>query len=127
MNGLQAHLPANPRRTPSDRLTVFSWGLMFIWIGAAFLADVGWPAGVFGAGVIAVGVQAARVYLGLRVEVFGLAIGIAMLVWGGWHVLGERFGLERIPGGLMPLVFIALGVTLVVRALFRSDRSREET
>jgi len=127
MNGLQVNPPADPRDTRSDKLTVLSWGLLFIWIGGAFLADVGWPIGVLGVGVIAVAVQVARIYLGLRVEVFGLAAGIAMLAWGAWHVFGESLGLVTIPGGLVPIVLIALGVTLVVRALFQRDRTQEKT
>jgi hypothetical protein len=126
MNGFHANLPSDGHHAPSDQLAALSWGLLFIWIGAAFLADVGWPVGVLGVGVILIGVQAARVYLGLRVELFGLAMGIAMLAWGAWHVFGDRLGLVSVPGGLMPIVFIALGVTLVVRALFRRDGPRED-
>lgn len=127
MNGFPLDTPPAPRRTLDHKLTAFSWGLFFIWIGAAFLADVGWPVGVLGAGVIALGVQAARSYLGLKVEVFGIATGTAMLAWGAWHLWAPRFGFERIPGGLMPIVFIALGIALVLRALFRRDRTQEES
>lgn len=76
---------------------------------------------MLGVGIIVLGAQAARLYLGLRIEFLGLAVGIAMVAWGGWHVLGPRFGLVSIPGGLMPIVFIALGVALVLHALFRQD------
>ncbi|WP_427912962.1 hypothetical protein ACPWT1_20445 [Ramlibacter sp. MMS24-I3-19] len=127
MNGLQANPPAQLTHASSDNLAPFAWGIFFIWTGAAFLTDLGWPVGVLGVGAIAVGVQAVRVvYLGLRVEVFGLAVGIAMLAWGAWHAFGPRFGLVRIPGGLLPIAFIALGVALVLRALLRRDAPRED-
>jgi hypothetical protein len=127
VNGLQLDLPAHGRRIAADQIAAFGWGLFFIWIGAAFLADIGWPACVLGVGLIAIGVQVARVYLGgQRIEAFVLAMGIAMVAWGGWQMVGGLFGLARIPGGLMPVVFIALGVTLVVRALLRRNASQEQ-
>jgi hypothetical protein len=45
------------------RLDALGWGLFFIWIGVAFLADVGWGVGLVGVGLIILGTLVAREYL----------------------------------------------------------------
>jgi hypothetical protein len=45
------------------KLDTLGWGLFFIWIGVAFLADVGWGAGLIGVGLIILGTLVAREYL----------------------------------------------------------------
>jgi hypothetical protein len=39
------------------------WGLFFIWMGIAVLADVGWGVGFLGVGLIILGALGAREYL----------------------------------------------------------------
>ena len=45
------------------KLDSIGWGLFFIWIGIAVLANVGWGIGLIGTGVIILGKLAAREYL----------------------------------------------------------------
>ena len=52
------------------KLDMIGWGLFFIWIGIAFLVEFGLGVGLFGVGLIALGVQAARKYLNLKPEGF---------------------------------------------------------
>ena len=99
---------AENKRALAKQLDAISWGLFFIWIGLAFLANVGWAVGLVGVGAIAVGTQVARKYVGLPVERFGLVIGIIFVVWGLWEVLSIPFGKGRISGGLLPILCVVL-------------------
>ncbi len=115
---------ANSERDPAmdttralvKKVDAFGWGLFFIWIGIAFIADVGWGVGFLGVGVIALGGQAARKYFGLPVERFGLVIGIAFALWGIWTLLRIQIGNPPIPGGVLPILFIVIGIVIVVSA-----------
>ena len=57
------------------KLDAAGWGLFFIWTGMAFLMDVGWGAGLLGVGIITLGGQVTRRYLGLELEGFWIAVG----------------------------------------------------
>jgi hypothetical protein len=106
-------------RQRAARIEAFGWGLFFIWTGVAFLADVGWAAGIMGVGLIALGTQAARKASGLPVEWFGLAAGLAMTGWGAWSLSGLRGVAVDVPVAFLPVLLIALGIALVLRALVR--------
>ena len=45
------------------KLDLIGWGVFFIWIGIAVLANVGWGIGLIGIGVIILGKLAVREYL----------------------------------------------------------------
>lgn len=51
------------RKEVERKLDALGWGLFFIWIGVAILADVGWGMGLIGVGLIILGALAAREYL----------------------------------------------------------------
>jgi hypothetical protein len=51
------------RKKLDRKLDTVGWGLFFIWIGVAVLADVGWGVGLIGVGLIILGVLVAREYL----------------------------------------------------------------
>ncbi len=102
------------------KLEAISWGAFFIWIGVAFLANVGWGVGLVGVGVIALGAQVARKYFGLPVERFGLVIGIAFVLWGAWELLAIQLG--KAPGGLLPILLVAVGIVLLISGLLREPR-----
>ncbi len=104
-------------RALTRKLDGVGWGIFFIWLGIAFLANIGWGAGLLGVGVIALGSQAARKYFGLHVERFGLVIGIVFVVWGIWDLLKIQIGTLPIPGGVLPILLIVLGIIFVVSAL----------
>ena len=105
--------------TPAKRLDAFAWGLFFIWVGVAFLANVGWGFGILGVGVIALGTQMARKYLALPIERFWVVMGIVFSAWGGFQLLDIQLRDWSIPGGATPIVFIAVGIVLVTFALLR--------
>ncbi len=104
------------------KLDAVGWGLFFIWIGIAFLADVGWGVGLLGVGVIALGTQVARKYLGLPVHSFWLLIGIAFVLCGLWQLLNIQLAEGLILGGLLPMLLVALGIVLIFSGLLRRPR-----
>jgi hypothetical protein len=56
--------PKTTQKKKMDRkLDAVGWGLFFIWIGIAILADVGWGVGLIGVGTIILGTLVARGYL----------------------------------------------------------------
>jgi hypothetical protein len=101
------------------KLDAVGWGLFFIWMGIAVLAHVGWGMGLLGVGVIALGAQVARRYFGLPFERFGLVIGIVFVVGGVWKLLNIE---AAIPGGLLPILLIVVGIVVVASALLRKPR-----
>ncbi len=51
------------RKKMERNIDAVGWGLFFIWMGMAVLADVGCGVGCIGAGLIILGARAAREYL----------------------------------------------------------------
>ena len=113
-------------RPLADKIDTLGWGAFFVWIGCAFLLDVGWSVGILGVGLVALAGQAARKYFGLTVEYFAVAMGLAMVVWGAWPFLGLHLGAVDVPDGLVSVLFIALGLVLVFRALLRRPSGKED-
>lgn len=88
------------------RLGVVSWGLFFVWLGYAFLADVGWGVGLIGVGVITLGEQAARALYRLGIEAFWFVVGTLFVLGGAWELLNVKVE-------IVPVLLIALGVTML--------------
>ena len=104
------------------KLDAVGWGLFFIWMGIAFLADVGWGVGLFGVGVIMLGVQVVRKYFDLPLEWFGLVIGIVLVTGGVLKLLKIELSEAAIPGGILPILLIVGGFVIVASALLRKPR-----
>lgn len=92
------------------------WGLLLIWVGIAFLANVGWGGGLVGVGVILLGAQAARAYYGLKIDRFGLALGVCFAVAGFSRLFDLQLDKAPISGWLVPILFIVAGVAALVSA-----------
>jgi hypothetical protein len=93
------------------------WGVFFIWLGFAFLTGVGWGVGLLGVGIIALAAQAARRYVGLKVDRFGLTLGIVFVVAGLYRLFDVP-----IPSQLVPLVLIVIGVFILSSAWLRRPK-----
>jgi hypothetical protein len=78
-------------RVTAKTLDTIGWGLFFIWVGIAFLANVGWGVGLLGVGLIMIGAQVARTF-------FDMGVTAPMVL------LGLRHGLGTMQHGL-PLNF----------------------
>ena len=92
----------------AERLDSLGWALFFVWVGAAaLLLDVSWGVGLLGVGVITLGGQAARKYVGLQMEDFGALVGSFFLIGGVWELF-------EITVALLPLLLIGAGVALFI-------------
>ncbi len=98
------------KRVLHHRLDAVGWSLFFIWMGIAFLADVGWGAGLLGVGIITLGIQLTRKSLGLRFEPFWVVVGFLFALGGVWELFQVRFG-------LFPILCIAVGVAFLFSIL----------
>jgi len=93
------------------RLETVSWGLFLIMLGGfALVKDVPEGTWLIGAGLIMLGLNAARMLVGIRASWFTLIIGTIALLSG----LGSVLGID-IPVG--PVLIIVIGLAIVVRAL----------
>jgi len=53
----------NIRQRMHRQIDAIGWGVFFIWVGIAVLADLGWGVGMIGIGMIILGGFAARAHL----------------------------------------------------------------
>lgn len=98
-------------RAAAHKLDVIGWGLFFLWIGIAMLANLGWGMALLGIGIIMLGMQVVRSFVALGIETFWLLVGAFFVIAGVWELLSVR-------AGLIPVVCIVAGGALLVSALF---------
>jgi hypothetical protein len=89
------------------RLDTIGWALFFIWVGIAWLADLGTGIALLGIGVLTIGTQFLRKLVGIRVDVFWLVVGILLVLGALWDLFAVRLA-------LLPLLLIAVGVLLLI-------------
>ncbi len=105
----------------SVALTTLAWGLFFVLIGVAWAASSTYginavPYIAFGAGLILIGLNLARMGMGMRLSKFSLFIGIVALAFGGSAIIGYS-----VP--LFETIIILIGLFIIaeaVRALAKS-------
>ena len=100
------------------RIEAIAWGLFFIWVGIAFLANVNDGIGLLGVGIITLGGQAARSYFNLKLEVFWLIVGGCFLLGGLWGFIAPDVA-------LVPILLIIAGGVLLYSVL-RKSMSRKK-
>jgi hypothetical protein len=92
-------------------LSGVAWGLLFVWVGVAAAAQVGWGFGLLGVGAIILGAQVLHVLIGhLRIEWFSTVVGLLFLLGGIW----ELFSIQV---ALVPILCVVAGVVLIASAL----------
>ena len=104
--------------TLEKKLDEWGWGLFFIWVAIAFLANVGWGVGLMGVGIITLGEQAARVLFGLKLDGFWTVLGLVFVVSGSWELMFE----STFP--LIPVGLFMIGVTFIWSAVRGSFAGR---
>ena len=104
------HTAVVDRRITVEKLDAIGWGLFFIWIGIALLANLGWGIGLLGVGILILGGQMARKYMALRFETFWALVGALFVIGGVWELLSVRVS-------LIPILCIVAGIALLVSAL----------
>jgi hypothetical protein len=103
------------RRALDKKLEAIGWGLFFIWIGIALIADLGWGVGLLGIGIIILSMQVVRYNLGFNWEGFSIAVGSLFALGGIWDLLGIQFS-------LVPIMAIIAGVLLIVSSFYHSPK-----
>ncbi len=98
------------------RLDAGGWGLFFVWVGIALLADVGWGVGLLGVGILTLVVQAARRFFAIPVDGFWTVAGILFLVGGIWE-------LAKIRASLVPFLLILAGAAVLISAFRKRSES----
>ena len=108
------------RRHMARKLDAVGWGLFFIWVGIAFLADLGMGVGLLGVGVLALGEQVARRHYNLNMEGFWIVVGFLFVVGGLWSIFEARVA-------LVPLLLIVAGLAVLVSAFWGKPRSEDDS
>jgi hypothetical protein len=104
------HVPGASTHVVAHKLDAAVWGLFFVWVGVALIANVGWGLGLLGVGVISLGGQLGRKYFRLAVEGFWVVVGLLFVVGGVWELFGVQFS-------LVPIVLIVAGVALLLSSM----------
>lgn len=107
------------KRRLGKRLEELAFALLLVMTGALWLAPNGRvPEGTWlaGAGIILLGLNAARHFYRLGIQGFGIVAGIAALVGGCGRILGHKFL-------FIPILLIAWGAAMIVKSIVRSEKS----
>ena len=107
------------RHDRSSRFDAAGWALFFIWVGIAWLAEVGIAVGLLGVAVITLGMQGVRKISGVPVEGFWILVGLGFAVAGFW----QWIDIEK---PLAPVVLIAIGVALLIWRVWPWSRHSDE-
>jgi hypothetical protein len=101
------YLVGGPKADIEHTLATVGWGLFFLWVGISVLSGLSTGVGLVGIGLITLGVQAARLYLGLGLEGFWFAVG---LLFG----LGGLAAITQVDIPVLPIVLVVAGALLLV-------------
>jgi len=105
------------KRSLNKQLEAVGWGLFLIMIGGLWLVPdemVREGTWLIGAGLIMLGLNAARYYTGVKMSRFSIALGIIALIIG----VSDFFGVE-LP--LIPILIILFGASIIWGVLTRED------
>jgi hypothetical protein len=90
----------------SQKLEAIGWGLFFVWMGIAFLLDVGWGWGMVGIATIILGEALIRRSQNLNVGGFWIIVGLMFLAGGVWE-------LYQVPWPLAPILILGCGLAVL--------------
>lgn len=99
-------------RMKAKRITAVGWGLFFIWLGIVLMFDASIGLILIGVGIISLGMQVSRKYVGLETDGFWILVAVLFIAVGLWELLGWRLP-------LMSLLLVVVGAALLVSALKR--------
>ncbi len=102
----QIHHSRREKGALSHKLDAIGWGLFFIWMGIAFLLDVGWGVAMIGIAAIILGEALVRKKLDLNVGGFWVVVGLLFLAGGIWELLEVQYPIA-------PFAIIAIGVAVL--------------
>ena len=91
------------------RITTIGWGFFFIWLGIVLVLNAGTGMVLFGVGIISLGMQVARKYVGLETDGFWILVAVLFILVGVWELFDVRLP-------LMALFLMIVGVGFLVSA-----------
>lgn len=103
-------------------LDTVGWGVFFIWVGMAFLANASWGVTLLGIGIILLGAQLARSYFSLTLNRFGLTLGILLAAAGVFRLLDIQLDKTPIPAWALPILLIVLGMAILASLWLHRQR-----
>lgn len=99
------------RHDRARKLDSVGWAIFFIWVGVAWIANVGFGVGLIGVAAIILGMQAMRRLMGINLEFFWIVVGIGFAIGGLWEYLDVQTPLA-------PIVLIIAGIALLVSVIW---------
>lgn len=116
----------NNSRTSNRDYTTIAWGLLLIWWGLRGWLFASLPNGVglFGTGVILLGLNAVRLLTGIPARGSTTTLGVLALVFGGFLMASDMLKLSfQLP--IFEILLIALGAFLLVRSFKKTETKIE--
>ena len=90
----------------AGKLDTVGWGLLFIWIGIAWIAAFSFGIGLLGVAAITLGVQLTRKLMGFSIDFFWVVVGIFFALGAVWELINMEIS-------LMPVLLIIVGLLLI--------------
>ncbi|WP_375306548.1 hypothetical protein WI560_01055 [Bradyrhizobium sp. A11] len=112
MSITQPDMTQFPSPNSARQIDSAAWAVFFIWVGVVMLAGVPWAWFLVVSSFVVLGAQVLRWMSDLKIEAFGISVGLILLAAGVWELLSLQWP-------LMPIVMILLGVYLLWKALSR--------
>jgi len=103
----------------NKRLECFCWGLFLIFVGILMIAPIRWNLdGVWmiGAGIILLGMNAARHHFKIRVSISTIVLGIIAVILG----LNDFLNLYM---SIFPLILILIGAGIMLRSFLAKENN----
>jgi hypothetical protein len=97
----------NTKKGLEQRISTASLGVIFIWVGAAYMVEAGVGPALIGVGAIALLAQLVRVIKGFNLERFWIITGIVCALGGAWELY-----YSKVP--LVPVLLIAIGIVMLL-------------
>lgn len=115
-----AERKADNRKELESRISTASIGVIFIWVGAAYMVEAGMGSALIGVGAVALLSQLVRIIAGFNLERFWIITGIVCALGGTWELY-----YAKVP--LVPVFFIAVGIVMILpiitgRQIFRRKK-----
>jgi hypothetical protein len=97
-------------RMKAKKVTAVGWGLFFLWLGIVLMFKGGTGLVLIGVGVISLGIQVARRYIGLESDGFWILLAVLFVIVGIWEMFDVKLP-------LMSVFLIVVGAAFLVSAL----------
>jgi len=98
-------------------IDMVAWGLIFLWMGIYWFANIDFTWCMVGIGAILLGESAVRMVANLKPSFMAVLFGVLFLGGGAWHM-------AQAPWALVPVLFVLFGIAMVARAIASVFRNR---